>query len=223
MKVQVELPINENLFLRDPESTELGRSMVKKAVDLISELGFEEFTFKKLACEIHSTEASVYRYFENKHRLLLYITDLYWRYMDYLLKLKLENVADKNQRLTIILNLLTHKLHESKFNCDEEHLNKIIINESSKVYLTRDVSVINNINGFGAYNNLCSQIAEVIASYDPKYKYPKSLSSTLVETSHRQRFFSVEIKELTDIVKEDEEDFSYNFMEDLLFKTLNLE
>ena len=37
----------------------------------------EEFTFRKLAQKINTTEASVYRYFENKHRLLIYILAWY--------------------------------------------------------------------------------------------------------------------------------------------------
>ena len=73
MDFQVKFAINEKIFLRNPENSEVGRLMVKKAIDLIYDLGFEQFTFKKLALDINSTEATIYRYFENKHRLLLYI------------------------------------------------------------------------------------------------------------------------------------------------------
>jgi hypothetical protein len=62
MDFQVKFEINEKIYLRNPESSEVGRQMVKKAIDLIYELGFEHFTFKKLAFEIGSTEATIYRY-----------------------------------------------------------------------------------------------------------------------------------------------------------------
>ena len=50
---------------------------------MIDQLGFEQFTFKKLARAIGSTEASVYRYFDNKHRLLTYLIAWYWKWMEY--------------------------------------------------------------------------------------------------------------------------------------------
>ena len=89
MQFQVKFDINEKVYLRNPESSEVGKLMVKKAIDLIYVLGFEQFTFKKLAAEINSTEATIYRYFENKHRLLLYILNWYWCYMEFLVTLKL--------------------------------------------------------------------------------------------------------------------------------------
>ncbi|MFY7861276.1 MAG: TetR/AcrR family transcriptional regulator, partial [Chitinophagales bacterium] len=74
-------PVNEHLYLKDPESTELGRKLVKNSVEMIYSLGFEQFTFKKLSIDLGTTEATVYRYFENKHRLLLYIINWYWLYL----------------------------------------------------------------------------------------------------------------------------------------------
>ncbi|MFZ9029367.1 MAG: TetR/AcrR family transcriptional regulator, partial [Crocinitomicaceae bacterium] len=79
---RVSISVNENVFLKDPTSTELGRKIVRASIDLIDELGFEDFTFKKLALAIGSTEASVYRYFENKHNLLAYLTMWYWGWME---------------------------------------------------------------------------------------------------------------------------------------------
>jgi hypothetical protein len=74
MNFQVKFDINEHIYLRNPENSEVGKLMVKKSIDLIYELGFEQFTIKKLAIEINSTEATIYRYFENKHsHLALYL------------------------------------------------------------------------------------------------------------------------------------------------------
>jgi AcrR family transcriptional regulator len=66
MELQVQLKMNEKLFVRNPEQTMLGRKIIQRSIQLIQENGFESFTFKKLAEEIGSTEASIYRYFENK-------------------------------------------------------------------------------------------------------------------------------------------------------------
>ena len=78
MDYSLSFRVNEKIYVRDPEGTELGRQMVKRAIDLIYDLGFEAFTFKKLALQMNTTEATIYRYFENKHRLLLYIISWYW-------------------------------------------------------------------------------------------------------------------------------------------------
>ncbi|RKR83547.1 TetR family transcriptional regulator [Mucilaginibacter gracilis] len=222
MEFQVKFAINEKIFLRNPETSEVGKLMVKKAIDLIYELGFEQFTFKKLATEISSTEATIYRYFENKHRLLLYILNWYWCYMEFLVTFKLENVTDKKEQLKIIVKLLTHEFAQSanQFDYNKKYLNQIVISESSKVYLVKDVAEINKDEVFKPYKDLCAKIAEVITSYNPAYKFPRSLSTTLIETSHHQQFFSVNLPKLTDISPGEQPDFTTRFIEDLLFHVL---
>ncbi|MFB9107389.1 TetR/AcrR family transcriptional regulator [Flavobacterium gyeonganense] len=223
MEFQVKFDINEKIFLRNPESSEVGRLMVKKAIDLIYELGFEQFTFKKLSIEINSTEATIYRYFENKHRLLLYILNWYWSYMEFLVMFKLENVTDKKERLKIIVNLLTQEPTEStnQFDYNKKLLNQIVIAESSKVYLVKEVAEINKNEVFKPYKDLCGKIAEVISEYNPKYKYPRSLSTTLIETSHHQQYFSINLPKLTDVSSKNNLGFTSHFIEDFLFKILD--
>jgi AcrR family transcriptional regulator len=222
MNFQVSFQLNEKVFLKDPESSELGKQLVKSAIDLIHELGFEHFTFKKLATEVRTTEATIYRYFENKHHLLLYILNWYWSYMEFLVMFKLQNVADPRLKLQIILALLTQELPESSGRMDynKRYLNQIIISESSKVYLVKDVKEINKTEVFKAYKDLCATIADVITEVNPKYEYPRSLSSTLIETSHFQQFFSNHLPKLTDVATAGEDGFTANFLTDLLFKVL---
>ena len=223
MEFQIKFDINEKIFLRNPESSELGKLMVKKSIDLIYELGFEQFTFKKLAIEIHSTEASIYRYFENKHRLLLYILNWYWSYMEFLVTFKLENVVDKKEKLNIIVSLLTHEFPEStsQFDYNKKLLNQIVIAESSKVYLVKDVAEINKDEVFKPYKDLCGKIAEVISAYNSQYKYPRSLSTTLIETAHHQQYFSVNLPKLTDAPSRVNPEFTSEFIKDFLFKVLD--
>lgn len=222
MDFQVKFDINAKIFLRNPESSELGKLMVKTAIDLIYNLGFEHFTFKKLAVEINSTEATIYRYFENKHRLLLYILNWYWSYMEFLVTFKLDNVTDKKDQLKSIVHLLTHELAEStnQFDYNKKFLNQIVIAESSKAYLIKEVAQINKDEVFKPYKDLCAKIAEVIAAYNPGYKYPRSLSTTLIETSHHQQYFSVNLPKLTDNFSKPNTEFTSQFIEDLLFKVL---
>jgi AcrR family transcriptional regulator len=214
--------VNEKIFLRDPEGSDIGRQMVKKSIDLIYELGFEQFTFKKLAVEISSTEATVYRYFENKHRLLLYILNWYWSYMEYLVDIRLQNISDTREKLKIILDLLTHELSESvgQLDYNKKFLNHIVIAESSKVYLVKEVAEINKNAVFKPYKDLCARIAGVITEFNPTYPYPKSLCTTLIETSHSQQYFSIYLPRLTDAEPDNRNEFTSRFLEDLLFKTI---
>lgn len=223
MDLQVKFKVNAKIYLRDPESTEVGREIVKNGIDLIYQLGFEQFTFKKLATEIGSTEATIYRYFENKHRLLLYILNWYWNYMEFLVDYTLTNINDNKERLKLIVKLLTHELPEStgKFDYNKKSLNEIVITESSKVYLVKEVSEINKDQVFKPYKDLCAKIADVISAYNPKYKFPKSLSTTLIETSHHQQYFSLNLPRLTDATPKNRGEFTAQFLEDLLFNALS--
>ncbi len=109
MELKLSIRLNEKLFLRDPESSDLGRRILKSGIELIHKLGFEAFTFKKLAEEIHTTEASIYRYFENKHRLLLYIVTWYWSYLEYQVVFNINNLLDSETKIRRVLDLLTHE------------------------------------------------------------------------------------------------------------------
>ncbi|HRI33986.1 MAG TPA: TetR/AcrR family transcriptional regulator [Saprospiraceae bacterium] len=85
--------------MRNPEDTELGRDLLKYSIVLIHRMGIEAFTFKKLADEIGTTEASVYRYFENKHLLLVYLVSWYWTWLEYQIIIQTNNIKQPRQRL----------------------------------------------------------------------------------------------------------------------------
>jgi len=222
MDIKISFKVNEAVFLRDPEKSELGRAIIKHSIDLINNLGFEAFTFKKLAIEMGTTEASIYRYFENKHRLLLYIISWYWKYMDFLLDFQLQNLTDQKIKLKTIIKLLTHELpiNTGDLNYNIKFLNQIVITESSKVYLVKEVTEINKSEVFKPYKELCAKIAAVVSAYNKKYAYPKSLSSTIIEASHHQQFFSQHLPRLTDVTPKNKNEFAYLFIENMVFGLL---
>jgi AcrR family transcriptional regulator len=223
MDYQLTFKVNEHIYLRDPESSELGKQIVKNAIDLIQELGFEHFTFKKLALKMSTTEASIYRYFENKHRLLLYILNWYWSYMEFLVDFTVQNIENPKEKLTLIINLFTQALPESTSLLDynKSFLNQIVLSESSKVYLVKEIKEINSFQVFKPYKDLCNKIAEVMLSLNPTYAYSRSLSSTLIETAHSQQYFSKNLPRLTDISSDKDEKFVFNFLSQLVFSALN--
>jgi len=222
MDFQVSFKVNNKIYLRDPETSEVGKSIVKNAIDLIYKLGFEQFTFKKLATEMNSTEATIYRYFENKHRLLLYILNWYWSYMEFLVMLKLQNLNSPKDKIKAVIQLLTQELpHDSaQLGYNNTFLYQIVIAESSKVYLVKEVNEINKNDVYKPYKDLCATIAEIFSEYNSAYKYPKSLSSSLIEASHNQQFFMISLPRLTDVTNKNKSNFVSSFLEDLIFKAL---
>jgi AcrR family transcriptional regulator len=222
MDYSLSFKVNKSIYLKDPEGTELGKSIVKGAIDLIYQLGFEHFTFKKLALELNTTEATIYRYFENKHRLLLYILNWYWSYMEYLVVFQLQPIPNFKDKLERLVELLSHELPESVGQTDynKKYLHQIVITESSKVYLVKEVEEINQNEVYKPYKDLCSRISDLIKSYNPTYAFPHSLSSTLVETSHSQLFFSSFLPRLTDVGGENKQKYVERYLNDLFFKVL---
>ena len=61
--LQINIATDYKLYFKDPESSDLGKRIVEHGIEMIHELGYESFTFKKLGDRIHSNESSIYRYF----------------------------------------------------------------------------------------------------------------------------------------------------------------
>lgn len=222
MQFQIRIQAGEGLALRDPEDTNLGRNIVRHGLVLMHQLGFEHFTFKKLAEGINTTEASIYRYFENKHRLLLYILTWYWNFLEYLVVYSLHNLHDPEQKIKKVIELLVNELPEEfdQSGIDKNALYQIVIAESSKVYLTREVEEINKNQLFKPYKDLCSRIADLFQEYNPSYPYPHSLASTVVEAAHFQHFFMKNLPRLTDFGGEKNVHSIEIYLENLVFSVI---
>ncbi len=217
--------MNDKLFLRNPEETVLGKKIVHSGLLLINKLGFEIFTFKKLALEIETTEAGIYRYFENKHRLLIYLITWYWSYLEYKVLFNINNIQDPFQKLKYIIRILVEDPGKDGFTSDyisEQDVYKLAIWEGSKSYLTRHVSKDNQDRLFKPYKDLCGRIATVILEYNPAYPFAHSMASTLVEIAHSQKFFLENLPALTDFSAEDQDQKIIQFIESMLFSAIQV-
>ena len=222
MKLQLQIKMNEDLFLRNPEQTELGKNIIKHSIQLIEKDGFQAFTFKKLAEDIGTTEAGIYRYFENKHRLLLYIIAWYWSWLEYQISFQTNNVTDPVVKLKKVIKLLATTVQDDAktSHVNESLLHQIIISEGSKAYLTKQVGEDNKHQFFKPYKDLCAVIGDIILECRPKYKYPRSLATTIIEMAHFQNFFMNNLPSLTDFGKNKEETEVVAFLNDLVFSSI---
>ncbi|WBO86759.1 TetR/AcrR family transcriptional regulator [Hymenobacter yonginensis] len=222
MHPTLRIELNENLYLRDPQATDLGRRLIAESILLIDEIGFEQFTFKKLAQRIESTEASLYRYFENKHKLLVYLVSWHWAWLRYQIRFHTHNVPDARERLRLTLSILTRAHHDDPATqeLNEAALYRIVVSEASKSYLTKDVDEDNQAGLFREYKRLAASIVEVVQEINPTYAYPHALVSTLLESARKQLFFAQHLPSLTDVSKSDSENTIYAFLHQMVFAAL---
>lgn len=216
----INIKVNQNVYLKNPESSELGKKIIAGSIDLINEVGFESFTFKKLGQAIGSTEASIYRYFESKHKLLLYLNCWYWSWTEYKMMFSLANISSPEERLRKAILLLTQEVDEenSFIHISELKLNQIVISESSKAYLTKEVDQDNKLGAYAVQKQLVQRVSDIILEINPTYKYPHMLISTVIEGVHLQRYFAEHLPRLTDT--SDKDDYITAFYTELVFKAI---
>lgn len=219
--LQIHITINPELYTKNPESSELGKKIVSTSIQMINDLGYEAFTYKKLGVAIGSNESSIYRYFESKHALLVYLINWYWSWIEYKLVFAITNVTLATNKLESAITLLTEEIKEdNSFNyINEVLLNKIIISESAKAYHTKNIDKENEKGYFITYERVVQRVSEIILEVNPTFEFPHMLVSTVIEGAHHQRFFSKHLPGLTN-VKAGENNI-VRFYTDLVYKTIN--
>lgn len=199
----LKITVPDRIYIKDPESSNLGKRIIQHSILLIDEIGFDAFTFKKLGAKIGSNESSIYRYFESKHRLLHYLASWYWAWIEYQLVFATHSLQNPEEKLERAIEIVTRAIKEdSKFShINEVALSRIVINEYSKSYLTKEVDIENKEGYFAIYKRLVTRIRDMILNFKPDYQYAASLASTLIEGSIHQHFLKDHFKSLTDCGK----------------------
>ncbi len=199
--INLNLQIKEKIYLKDPVTTELGRKILSNSITLIDELGLEIFSFRKLALRISSTESSIYRYFENKHYLFIYLINWYWEWTATRIDLAVMVVDDPLKKLELIIKTVIKASFMSTHTpyINEEVLHQIIVREGTKAYHHKFVDSENAEGFFLSYKALCKKISEVFLEINPAYPYAKSLASTLIEVCNNNIYFAKHLPRLTDL------------------------
>ncbi|KAA3631172.1 MAG: TetR/AcrR family transcriptional regulator [Bacteroidetes bacterium] len=205
MSVGIKISLNDKLYLRDPQQTSLGQNIIRHSILLIDEIGFEDFNFKKLSLQMGSTEASVYRYFENKHLLLIYLVSWYWEWVSYLIDINTMNIEDPVRKLekTIETVVYASKDNPSIDYVNESVLHRLIISEGTKAYHTKLVDKENRDGFFLNYKRLSEKVADVIIEVNPEFPYPHALASNMFEMANNHIYFALHLPRLTDVAVKD--------------------
>ncbi|WP_074407354.1 MULTISPECIES: TetR/AcrR family transcriptional regulator [Aquimarina] len=216
----IHITINPELYTKNPESSDLGKKIVQTSIEMINDLGFESFTFRKLGVAIGSNESSIYRYFESKHSLLVYLINWYWSWIEYKLVFATTNITSAKDKLNIAITLFTQEVKEdNSFTfINKVLLNKIIISESAKAYHTKDVDEENKKGFYKTYKRVVQRVSDMVLEINPKFEFPHMLISTVIEGAHHQRYFSQHLPSLTDV--EEGKNNVVRFYTDLVQKTI---
>ena len=196
----LKIQVPDKIYIKDPESSNLGKRIIEHSILLIDEIGFDSFTFKKLGVKIGSNESSIYRYFESKHKLLLYLTSWYWAWIEYQMVFATFNMPNAKEQLFKAIEVVTKTIEEdiTFSHINEVVLNRIIINEYSKSYLTKEVDSENKEGYFVVYKRMIKRLRDMITKINPEYKFASSLASTIVEGALHQHFLKEHFISITD-------------------------
>lgn len=194
-----KIQINPKIYVKDPETSALGKKIIEHSILLIDQIGFEDFTFKKLGAAIHSNESSIYRYFENKHKLMLYLSSWYWSWIEYKLVFSTSNITEASEKLNRAISVITEKIldDQSTPHINESILNKIIISEFTKTLQTKEVDQENKEGFFLIYQRIIDRLVALIETVNPDYRFAKSLASSIVEGCLHQHFLMLHLGSIT--------------------------
>jgi AcrR family transcriptional regulator len=208
---QIKLTINPKLFIKDPESSQLGKEIIRVSIQMINTIGFENFTFKKLGQKINSNESSIYRYFENKHKLLLYLSSLYWGILEYRLVFETNNLVDPVKKLEKAVDVVagTPQTVETNLRFDLLGLRAIVIAEFTKSYHNKSVDLENKEGFFSEYKRLVNRIVEMILDINSNFPYPKTWASNLIDGALHQHFLVEHFPSITDCKKNESPNLFY--------------
>ncbi len=195
----IKIIVPDKIFIKDPETSDLGKRIIQHSIILIDDIGFDNFTFKKLGFRIKSNESSIYRYFESKHKLLLYLSSWYWAWIEYQMVFETHNISNSKEKLKKAIDIITRSVSEdSNYNhINEIILNRIIINENSKSFLTKEVDNENKDGYFIVYKRIIGRLNDIILEINPKYKNPLTLASTITDGALHQHFLRDHFTSLT--------------------------
>ena len=169
--------------------------------------------------KIGSNESSIYRYFENKHKLLVYLSSWYWAWIEYRLVFTTNNINDKFEKLIKAITIVTEPIEDDSKteHINEAVLNKIIIEEFTKTLHNKHVDKENKEGFFLVYKQVNYRIEKMILDINPEYPYAKSLVSSIIEGSLHQHFLKNHLKTITNCnEKVSTSDFYIHLIEKLL-------
>jgi hypothetical protein len=130
------------------------------------------------------------------------------------------NQQDPDQRLAVAIQLLVEgPIYKQNDFLDPEVLHSLVINESIKGFLTKEVDLEHESGIFSQVYKFGDRVSSIITEINPDYLYPKTLVSTILESSLLQTFNSQHLPGLLDAGSESKD--RYQFFYQLVTKAIH--
>jgi AcrR family transcriptional regulator len=201
LSAHVSMVFDKRLYSKDPMSSSLGQELIKKSVEMIYQDGLEQFTFKKLANALGSTESTMYRYFHNKHQLAMYLASWHWSQMEWRIAFATANIADPHVRIhnTIRELCLWVKDTPPARHLNELKLQRILITEGLRGFIPQECSKNDKEGYFAAYTLLCDRVANIFKASLKSCAQPHALAALTIEAIHHQMYLQLHLPHLTEL------------------------
>lgn len=214
--------LSSDLYIKDPLSSNAGKKILSVGAKLILDMGLETFTAKKLAIAAGTTEATIYKYFPNKHRLLQYYFQLYWTWLEQQIKVFTAIETDAEERLRKAVRVVGQipEVAADPGLVSKEDLRLLVSTEGSKAYQHVQVDEDNAKRLFAPYKSVVKLLAEMITAVSPRHPFPYALATTIMEMAHSLEFYRQHMPSLTDFPDDKKNQQLTEFLIQILFNSL---
>jgi len=219
MNLHFQVHIPSRMAQHDPSHSRTGLKILNTAIQLIADEGYEAFHLSRLAEKAGTVESTVYRYFENKHKLLLYISGWYWAYLDFSIDYETREMKDPRQILSKAIEMMAgiSLPKNSSLIGDPLIIHRIITMEFSKIYITQMAHDDNKEGYFVYFKTFVNKIGNLLADIMPGYKFPRSLAFLLVLGIYQQIHVAEKLPALSDYDhSEPLDEYISHFIKDLI-------
>jgi AcrR family transcriptional regulator len=202
MNVSMEKTNSTCLYNKDPQSSTLGQNLLKESAKILAEEGFDTFTLKKLAQNLQTTESSVYRYFDNKHRLLVYHVNFYWNWLTEQVDIQCcQRTLHGKDAVCKVFEIMCfpERFAWPSAQIDFECMHKILTHQSVKAYFSQHVDLENREGAHIALKILVSQMGLWLSQDLREFEFPKTLITTLLNAVMMQPFYAEHLPSLTEL------------------------
>lgn len=186
-----KVKVNSGIYLKDPDTSAIGRAMVREGLVMMESIGLDQFTFKKLSEQIGSPESSLYRYFENKVNLLFYLLSAYWSWQEYRVVMSVLNMAPGKKKVHKAIEVILSTPDEQA-QLDElplAVLYRLAERESIRVFVQNNAAHAFPPEFFHSFDRLHGRFVTMLKEINPDYSCSEALISVLLDAIHLQKYF----------------------------------
>lgn len=198
---QYTVQLDKALYAKDPAISDIGKEILKHGVTILEHEGLEAFTFKKLAAAMNSTESTLYRYFNNKHQLLMYLCSWYWSYLEWKMAFATANIEEPEQKLDNALKVLIECSKNTNDILDDSLLQKVVCAEWGKVFDAHHKEIDDLKGYYSSYNSLVERLSLILLENKKDLKGSHGLASAIIDTAMRELFFHFYLPSMNDATK----------------------